>query len=70
MKIYYDTLKRTEYTSAVTKPSKKIKERCCWSVMNNSISNYIKSCIRCNQNNAIRRKADDHLKAVEPPSGV
>ena len=38
--------------------------------MNKEISNYIKSCIRCNQNNAIRRKAPGHLNPIEPPSGV
>ncbi|CAM4818896.1 unnamed protein product [Rotaria magnacalcarata] len=38
--------------------------------MNNDIGNYVKPCIRCNQNNPIRRKPAGHLKPIESPFGV
>ena len=38
--------------------------------MNHDIANYVNSCIRCNQNNPIRRKSLGHLKPIEPPEGV
>jgi transposase InsO family protein len=38
--------------------------------MISDISNYIQSCLRCNQNNPIRRKPPGHLKSIEPPEGV
>ncbi|CAF2192461.1 unnamed protein product [Rotaria magnacalcarata] len=33
-------------------------------------NNHIKSCIRCNQNNPIRRKPDGHLEPIKPSKGV
>ena len=69
MKIYHDTQANGAHLGH-DKIIQKITECYYWSTMKNNIRNYIKSCIRYNQNNAIRRKAADHLKSIEPPSGV
>ncbi|CAF3858733.1 unnamed protein product [Rotaria magnacalcarata] len=69
MKIYHDTPANGAHFGR-DKTLQKIKARYYWNNMNNDICNYIKSCIRCNQNNPIRRKPAGYLKPIEPPSGV
>ena len=69
MKIYHDTQANGAHFGR-DKTIKKIKARYYWNTMNRDIANYVNSCIRCNQNNPIRRKPPGHLKPIEPPEGV
>jgi len=69
MKIYHDTPANGAHFGR-DKTIRKIKTRYYWNNMCSDITNYIKSCLRCNQNNPIRRKPDGHLKPIEPPEGV
>ncbi|CAF4372128.1 unnamed protein product [Rotaria sp. Silwood2] len=69
MKIYHDTQANGAHFGR-DKNIKKIKARYYWNTMNSDITNYVKSCIRCNQNNPIRYKPPSHLKPIEPPEGV
>ncbi|CAF3966009.1 unnamed protein product, partial [Rotaria sp. Silwood1] len=69
MKIYHDTQANGAHFGR-DKTITKIKARYYWNTMNNDITNYVKSCIRCNQNNPIRCKPPGHLKPIEPPEGV
>ena len=69
MKIYHDTQTNDAHFGR-DKTIKKIKVRYYWNTMNRDIANYVNSCIRCNQNNPIRRKPSGHLKPSEPPEGV
>ncbi|CAF1317352.1 unnamed protein product, partial [Rotaria sp. Silwood1] len=69
MKIYHDTQANGAHFGR-DKTIKKIKARYYWNTMNSDITNYVKSCIRCNQNNPIRCKPPGHLKPIEPPEGV
>ena len=69
MKIYHDTQANDAHFGR-DKTIKKIKARYYWNTMNRDIANYVNSCIRCNQNNPIRRKPPGHLKPIEAPEGV
>ena len=69
MKIYRDTEANGAHFGR-DKTIKKIKVRFYWDTMNRDIANYVNSCVRCNQNNPIRRKSPGHLEPIEPPEGV
>jgi transposase InsO family protein len=69
MKIYHDTPANGAHFGR-DKTIQKIRARYYWNNMISDISNYIQSCLRCNQNNPIRRKPPGHLKPIEPPEGV
>jgi transposase InsO family protein len=69
MKIYHDTPANGAHFGR-DKTIHKIKTRYYWNTMRSDITNYIKSCFRCNQNNPVRRKPPGHLKPIEPPEGV
>ncbi|CAF1149684.1 unnamed protein product [Rotaria sp. Silwood1] len=69
MKIYHDTQANGAHFGR-DKTIKKIKARYYWNTMNSDITNYVKSCIRCNQNNPIRCKPPGYLQPIEPPEGV
>ena len=69
LKIYHDTPANGTH-SGRDKTIKIIRARYFWDTMNSNISNYIKSCFLCDQNNPIRRKPAGHLQPIEPPAGV
>ncbi|CAF3680819.1 unnamed protein product [Rotaria sordida] len=69
MKIYHDTQANGAHFGR-DKTIKKIKARYYWNTMTSDITNYVKSCVRCNQNNPIRCKPAGHLNPIEPPEGV
>jgi hypothetical protein len=48
----------------------KLKTRCYWSQMYETICLYIKSCHKCAQYNIRRTKAPGHLQPISPPTGV
>ena len=69
MRIYHDTPANGAHFGR-DKTVRKIKDRYYWDSMNQDISNYVRSCFLCSQNNPIRRKAPGHLKPIAPPAGV
>ena len=69
MKIYHDTPANGAHFGR-DKTIHKIQARYHWDNMTSDISNYVQSCLRCTQNNPIRRKPPGHLKSIEPPEGV
>ncbi|CAF3904830.1 unnamed protein product [Rotaria sordida] len=69
MKIYHDTQANGAHFGR-DKTITKIKARYYWNTMSSDITNYVKSCVRCNQNNPIRCKPAGHLNPIEPPEGV
>jgi hypothetical protein len=69
MKIYHDTPANGAHFGR-DKTIQKIRTRYYWDNMISDISNYVQSCLRCNQNNPIRRKPPGHLKSIKPPEGV
>ena len=69
MKIYHDTPANGAHFGR-DKTLEKIRTRYYWDNMISDITNYVRSCFRCKQNNPIRRKPPGHLKSIEPPTGV
>jgi len=69
MRIYHDTPANGAHFGR-DKTVRKIRDRYYWDSMNKDISNYVRSCFLCSQNNPIRRKTPGHLKPIAPPAGV
>jgi transposase InsO family protein len=69
MRIYHDTPANGAHFGR-DKTIRKIRDRYYWDSMNRDISNYVRSCFLCSQNNPMRRKTPGHLKPIAPPAGV
>ncbi|CAF1183803.1 unnamed protein product [Didymodactylos carnosus] len=69
MQIYHDTPANDSHFGR-DRTLKTIGERYYWPTMNKDIRNYVRSCLKCRQNNHNRRKPDGHLKPISPPEGV
>ncbi|CAF1539454.1 unnamed protein product [Adineta ricciae] len=69
LKIYHDTPANGAHFGR-DKTIAIIKTRYYWENMRSDIITHIKSCLRCTQNNPIRRKPPGHLQPIEPPAGV
>jgi hypothetical protein len=69
MRIYHDTPANGAHFGR-DKTLRKIRDRYFWDSMNTDITNYIRSCLRCSENNPIRRKPAGHLQSIAPPEGV
>ena len=52
------------------KTLRKIRDRYYWDSMSSDVTNFIRSCLRCAENNPIRRKPPGHLQSIPPPDGV
>lgn len=52
------------------KTIRKIRDRYYWHSMNNDIINHIRSCLRCTQNNPVRRRPPGHLQPIPSPEGT
>ena len=66
MRIYHDTLANGAHFGR-DKTLRKIRDRYYWDSMTNDITNYVRSCLRCRENNPVRRKPAGHLKPIVPP---
>ena len=69
MKIYHDTAANGAHFGR-DKTIRKIRDRYYWNSMNKDITQYVRSCALCAQNNPIRRKPAGHLQSITPPEGV
>lgn len=69
IKIYHDTPANGSHFGR-DKTVRKIKERYFWPGMKEDITNHVKSCLPCLQNNQQRKKPPGLLKPISPPEGV
>lgn len=69
LKIYHDTAANGAHFGR-DKTLRKIQSRYYWNTLSSDVTDYVKSCLRCNQNNPIRHKPAGHLRSIEPPEGV
>ena len=69
MRIYHDTPANGAHFGR-DKTLRKIRDRYYWDSMTSDITNHVRSCLRCRENNSVRRKPAGHLKPIAPPEGV
>ena len=69
MRIYHDTPANGGHFGR-DKTLRKIRDRYYWESMNTDITHYVRSCLRCSENNPLRRKPAGHLQSIAPPEGV
>jgi transposase InsO family protein len=67
--IYHDTPGNGAHFGR-DKTIRKIRDRYYWHSMNADITNHIRSCLRCIENNPIRRRPPGHLQPIPPPEGT
>ena len=69
MRIYHDTSANGAHFGR-DKTLRKIRDRYYRDSMTSDITNHVRSCLRCRENNPVRRKPAGHLKPIAPPEGV
>ena len=69
LKAYHDTPGNGAHFGR-DKTLKKIQDRYFWPTMTADITNYVKSCLECAQNNHRRIKPPGKLKPIPPPEGI
>ena len=69
IRIYHDTPANGGHFGR-DKTLRKIRDRYYWESMQTDITNYVRSCLRCAENNPVRRKPSGHLQSITPPEGV
>lgn len=67
--IYHDTAANGAHFGR-DKTFSKIRQRYYWPSMHKDITNYIRSCLACTQNNPRRQKPPGSLRPITPPEGV
>lgn len=67
--IYHDTAANGAHFGR-DKTFSKIRQRYYWPSMCKDITNYVRSCLACAQNNPRRQKSPGSLRPIPPPEGV